>query len=239
MLNLLHFAQASDTPLIIDNPPQPPVNDPTTTQLTGEQAEQAAGIFAGVGILFLFIGLLGLIFFILALIHLIKNPNVPNRTLWIVLVVLFGGLAGLIYYLGPRRAYDKSGSSGAPQANNGPTAQYQNPGVSPNTTGQAVGVGAPVASAPQQQPGPEKTSDYVSAAPTPVEPPVVAEPQPQVSAAPDNPVQVPPNPYQDTTSSSEQPSAPQVFSPEPPSQDVVQEPSKEEDSKWQNPNSQV
>lgn len=247
MLNLLNFAQADDAESILNNTPQTPVNDPTTTQLTGEQAEQAAGIFAGMGILFLVIGLIGLVFFILALVHLIKNPNVPNRVLWIVLVILFGGLAGFIYYVGPRRSYEKSKSSGSSYANDGPTAQYQNPAAPPaQTTGQAVGAtGAAVGT---QNNEPSKISDFASADQA-ASSPTAAEPQPQVAAAPENPVQVPPAPEvnvplgpESSSESQNQSSDPQVFSPGQPSQGVTPESSQDENSSWQdpqNPNNQA
>jgi len=48
------------------------------------------------------------VFWIITLIHALKHPDVPNRTLWIVLhFILLGPLAGPVYFFAVKRPYDK------------------------------------------------------------------------------------------------------------------------------------
>lgn len=231
MLGLTLLAQTSDSELVAPNGiPEafPPESD--TTELT---TEQATGVIAGLGIFMLIVVILGLvnfIFFVLALIHLAKNPSVPNRTLWIVLTV-FIPFAGMIYYLGPRRSYNKSGNSSAPQAGGGQSSQPQSTGpVQPNQTAQTVGAASATGAAVAPQPTAPAPENEVSSA-TPVTSPTTPPPPAHVAAAPENPVQLPPSPIQppEVTAQPEQsqefqPSAPQVVEPQQPQQpspDVV------------------
>ncbi len=246
MRNLLNFAQAANDQLIITGGPQSTGAEPTTTTttLTTQQAQTASTIGAGVGIAIFIFSIVALVFFIMALVHLIKNPNVPNRTLWIVLCVLFGGLAGFIYYVGPRRSFDKANHSSAPAGAPGQPAPYQGP-VAQTQPVQAPQFTAPAAPS-QPSPAPAPTPDFVTAEPTPVAPPTVAQPAPEVAVAPDNSMQLPQDSnvnssstFQPTIPQQDQPAAPQVFEPQPP-QDVAPAPMpaaapSEDNSNWPNP----
>lgn len=174
------FAQDVPAPEsdVVINPDPAPVSD------TGSQA--AAGIGIGLTILFLVFGIISLVFFIIAIIHLVKNPDVPNRTLWIILSI-FVPFASWVYVLGPRRSYNKNGgaSKAAPsQLPQRQASQWQNPAAA--STGAASAPAQPFSSQPSQE----------IPQPTPFTPPTVSSPPPPVSAAPPNPVQAPPAPTQ-------------------------------------------
>lgn len=47
------------------------------------------------------------IFWFIALIHLIQNEDVKDRTLWIVLLFVAGGIVGVVYYFAVKMPYDK------------------------------------------------------------------------------------------------------------------------------------
>ena len=53
------------------------------------------------------IGLVMFVFWIISLVHVIKN-DVNNRTMWIILLILFGGFAGIAYFFAVRRPYNNN-----------------------------------------------------------------------------------------------------------------------------------
>ena len=55
------------------------------------------------------------VFWIIALIHLIQHEDVKDRTLWLVLLLLVGGLVGPIYYFAVQKPYQKSQSNSKPK----------------------------------------------------------------------------------------------------------------------------
>lgn len=154
----------------------------STSQCTvNGEAVDCGDVGRGIARFFGFLGILALInfiFFLIAIIHLIKNSDVENRTLWIVASILIP-FACWIYVLGPLRSYSKKKKEGV-QA----TSQLHTPPntaslASPVATGASVGNFQPSQpQTPPQQP--------------PVTPPTSSEaPAPQVAAAPENPVQLP------------------------------------------------
>jgi cytochrome b subunit of formate dehydrogenase len=79
--------------------------------------EAAAGVAAaGLGLFFLFFWLLvvglaitGLVFWIISLIHVLQHADVKDRVMWIVILLVVGNIAGLIYFFVVKRPYDKGG----------------------------------------------------------------------------------------------------------------------------------
>lgn len=47
------------------------------------------------------------IFWLIALVHLIKNEDVKDRVLWIVLLFVVGGIIGPVYYFAVKKPYDE------------------------------------------------------------------------------------------------------------------------------------
>ena len=91
---------------------------------------QAGGILAAIGVfifIFWIIGIANFVFWLISLIHIIKHEDIPNRTMWIVLILLVP-FADLVYFFGPRRKYNKGGGmpsmppQGPPAGNMNPTA---------------------------------------------------------------------------------------------------------------------
>lgn len=74
-----------------------------------ELLEDAGGFLAaGAAILVVFfvIGLVLFVFWIMSLIHVLSN-DVENKALWIVLLLVLGGLGGVVYFFAVKRPYDK------------------------------------------------------------------------------------------------------------------------------------
>lgn len=76
-----------------------------------EDLYKAAKPFIGWGIgffaFFALIGLLLTIFWIWMLVHA-ATKNIENKVLWIVLLVIFGFLAAIVYYFAVKRPFDKN-----------------------------------------------------------------------------------------------------------------------------------
>ncbi len=92
----------------------------TTCELNGEVVscdellEEAGGFLAVGGILFLIffiIGLVGLVFWVISLIHVLSN-EVDNKAMWIVLLLLLGSLGGIIYFFAVRRPFEAAKKEG-------------------------------------------------------------------------------------------------------------------------------
>ncbi len=47
------------------------------------------------------------VFWVMALIHLIQHEDVKDRTLWLVLLFVVGGVIGPIYHYAVRKPYEK------------------------------------------------------------------------------------------------------------------------------------
>ena len=85
--------------------------------IDGEPADcgDVAGILGAIFIPIMLIGIVGFVFWLISLIHVIKNDDVENRVMWIVLLIVLGGLAGIIYFFTVRRKYNKAHEGGASQ----------------------------------------------------------------------------------------------------------------------------
>ena len=143
----------------------------------GDAGKAIGGIF----LIMLIFGLINLVFFLIAIIHLIKHSDVPDRTLWIILSI-FIPFAAWVYVFGPRRNYNKKGGSAQTASTQNPVGspspnQWQNP-AAPVATGV---VAAPQASGSQEPPSVTPVTSS-TASPT------------QVASVSDNPVQPPVNP---------------------------------------------
>ena len=83
---------------------------------------EAGGILAGLGIffvVFLVIGLLSLVFWIMMLVHAIKN-DIPDKNMWIIILVVslvvgLGLVGALVYYFAVKRKSGSPKSSQPPQ----------------------------------------------------------------------------------------------------------------------------
>lgn len=160
---LTTFAQAADNVITV----------PVDQEIDTSSVETAANIFFWTTSILSILGIIHLVIFIIAIVHLVQNPTVQNRTLWIILSI-FVPFGAWIYVLGPRRTFNKSGAAGSqnpfPQQNPGFTQPAAN-----NTPYQAP-TQQPLAQAtPQQFNQPQPTA-------TPVTPPTVE--QPTFSASP-------------------------------------------------------
>jgi uncharacterized membrane protein len=76
-----------------------------------DQIYQAAKPFIGIGLgifaFFAIIGMLLTIFWIWMLVHA-ATKNIENKVLWIVLLIIFGFLAAIVYYFAVKRPFDKN-----------------------------------------------------------------------------------------------------------------------------------
>ena len=70
--------------------------------LAAEDVDSLAGLGAML-IVFLVIGLIAFAFWIWMLIDAIKRPNLDNRALWIILMVLLSVIPSVIYYFVVKR----------------------------------------------------------------------------------------------------------------------------------------
>lgn len=67
-------------------------------------------IFMGI-FWFVIIGLqiTAFVMWILALLHVVQHEDIKDRTTWILVVALCGGIGGIIYYFVVKKPYDKGG----------------------------------------------------------------------------------------------------------------------------------
>ena len=90
-----------------------------------EQLYRTAKPFIGLGIglilFFVLIGLLFAIFWIWMLVHA-ATKNIENKALWIILLIIFGFLAAIVYYFAVKRPFDKNTPvQPMPPVDSGPT----------------------------------------------------------------------------------------------------------------------
>lgn len=52
------------------------------------------------------LGVVGFIFWIMSLIHVIQHEDVPDRTMWLLLVIFLGPIAAVIYFYTIKKKYD-------------------------------------------------------------------------------------------------------------------------------------
>lgn len=89
---------------------------------------ETTGILAGLGIfflVFLVIGLLSLVFWILMLVHAIKN-EIPDKNMWLIIllvsfVVGLGLIGALVYYFAVKRKFTAAQRPAEPQNQSKPS----------------------------------------------------------------------------------------------------------------------
>jgi hypothetical protein len=76
-----------------------------------EDVYKVAKPFIGLGIglfaVFAIVGIFFTIFWIWMLIHA-ATKNIENKALWIILLIIFQGLAAIVYYFAVKRPFDKN-----------------------------------------------------------------------------------------------------------------------------------
>jgi len=86
---------------------------------TNEVSELTAGGAAFMFFIFALVFIFAIavfVFWLIALIHLVQHEDVKDRTLWLVLLLLVGGLVGPIYYFAVQKPYQKLQSSSKPKS---------------------------------------------------------------------------------------------------------------------------
>lgn len=175
---MINFAQTA-TDSITTIPSDPAIDGTAAQPLTTTTIDSTAtgGIAVGVLIVSSILAIINLVFFITAIVHLIKNPTVPNRILWVV-VSIFVPFGSWIYVLGPRRSFGKHGSVGS--QNPLQTAAFSQSQQQPNPIQQQpVQVATPIAPSPPVQPVAPVTTPPVA---QPTQP--IVQPQQQVQQPP-------------------------------------------------------
>lgn len=94
------------------------------TYTTYESSSEISGGAAAVTIIFSILilgGIIvfsigGLFFWIISLIHIISHEDVKDRVIWLVVILVLGGLGGVVYYFAVKRPYDKGGARAVPPA---------------------------------------------------------------------------------------------------------------------------
>lgn len=191
------FAQTTDNVVTV----------PVETNIDGADVETAANVVFWTSSILFVLGLINFVMFIIALVHLIQNPAVPNRTLWIILII-FVPFASWVYVFGPRRTFSKSAAAAGSQ--NPFPQQNQNAFPSAN---QPTANANPYQAVPQQpqppapQPFAQPQQPVTPVTPPTIQQPNLAEPTPQ----PQQPQPVTFAPQPPTT-----PEAPQPFNQDPP-----------------------
>lgn len=98
----------------------------TTCRVNGREVpcDELGAAAAGFGLAFVavmgLVGLAGMIFWILMLVHAAQHP-VENKAMWIILMVFTGIVGSLIYYFVVKRPMDKQAAPSAPAAPSVPT----------------------------------------------------------------------------------------------------------------------
>lgn len=93
----------------------------TTSTVAPGDAAAATAVFAGFGLIMLlfwlvFIGvaIVGFVFWVIALIHVLQHQDVKDRIMWIVILLVAGTIAGVIYFFAVKRPYDHGGMRETP-----------------------------------------------------------------------------------------------------------------------------
>lgn len=57
------------------------------------------------------------VYWVLSLIHALQHEDVKDRTVWIVVLIAFGGISGIIYHFAVRKPYEREHLAAASTAN--------------------------------------------------------------------------------------------------------------------------
>ncbi len=92
-----------------------------TTLTSGTGGDEAVATGVGIFIIvfwlfFMAFALVSFVLWVMSLIHVIQHEDVKDRIVWIIMLVAFGGLAGLIYHFVVRRPYEAARKNGFGQA---------------------------------------------------------------------------------------------------------------------------
>jgi hypothetical protein len=81
---------------------------------SSDTAGAAAGL--GLGLFMLLFWLIMMAFavtswvlWLISLIHVLQHDDIKDRTMWILIILLGGGLGGIIYFFAAKRPYDRGG----------------------------------------------------------------------------------------------------------------------------------
>ena len=88
----------------------------TLAELSKSDANSTAGAAGALFVFFIFALIFAFaitifVFWVMALIHLIQHEDVKDRTLWLVLLFVVGGVIGPVYYFAVKKPYEKQKSS--------------------------------------------------------------------------------------------------------------------------------
>lgn len=164
-------------------------------QIKGDQCTQAANqlfhngfpfsasTFFGFFFFIMALNLIGFVVWLIAIIHVVKHPDIPDRTPWIIGLVLAGPIAAIAYIFIVKRPYDKAAASYLPSSAGW---QPQTPPVNPPY--QPVPTNPSPPPAPMTPPQPTATNPFqpVPPAASPVSPQVYG-PMPPTTVAPVEP----------------------------------------------------
>ena len=79
---------------------------------------EAAGTAVGLGVGLFFVvfwlavmalGIVGIVLWIISLVHVLQHNDVKDRVMWIVLLLVVGNIGGVIYFFAIKRPYDRGG----------------------------------------------------------------------------------------------------------------------------------
>jgi TctA family transporter len=81
---------------------------------SSDTAGAAAGL--GLGLFMLLFWLIMMAFavtswvlWLISLIHVLQHDDIKDRTMWILIILLGGGVGGIIYFFAAKRPYDRGG----------------------------------------------------------------------------------------------------------------------------------
>jgi TctA family transporter len=83
----------------------------TLAELSKSDASSTAGAAGALVVFFIFALIFAFaiaifVFWVMALIHLIQHEDVKDRTLWLVLLFVVGGVIGPVYHFAVRKPYE-------------------------------------------------------------------------------------------------------------------------------------
>ena len=151
----------------------------------GSQVKSVLQYGLGLIAVFLLIGTLFTVFWILMLMHAFSHP-IPNKVVWIVVILLLSPLGSIVYYFVVKRSYGQTGSPGStlpPAPSGNPFAPQWTP-PAPTITITPTSPVAPVAPAPTAPVAPTMPVNQVNPAPQPVATAPVASVTPPAPVAP-------------------------------------------------------
>src|SRR5688572_8947761 len=92
-------------------------------EINGEEVPcpELSGALVAIPILFMLIGLVGFVFWVMMLVHAVKNP-IKDKAVWIIVILLFNLMGAVVYYFAVKRGMRTTGAVAAPPAPTSPPA---------------------------------------------------------------------------------------------------------------------